>query len=75
MYINKDEQEFNDFMSKLIEKFIKTGIEIEEDYNKLSPNAKIMADNARQNALRCASQIHNINELFIFLTTSKNNIK
>ena len=66
-----EKQEFNNFMTKLVEKIIKTNIEIQEDYNKLSPNAKIMADNARQYILRSVTQIQNINDLINILNNLK----
>ena len=68
---NNERQEFNNFMTKLVEKIIKTNIEIQEDYNKLSPNAKIMADNARQYILRSVTQIQNLNDLINILNNLK----
>lgn len=68
---SNEKQEFNNFMTKLVEKIIKANIEIQEDYNKLSPNAKIMADNARQYILRSVTQIQNLNDLINILNNLK----
>ena len=64
MYMtNNENQEYNEFMSKLANRLIKLNLELQEDYNKLSPNAKIMADKARQNILKGFAQAQNFNDM------------
>lgn len=40
-------------MNKFIRKIIEVNAEIQNDYSKLSHNAKIMVDNTRDEILKC----------------------
>lgn len=70
---SNDRQEFNKFMVKLIEKAFKAADEIQEEYNKLSPNAKAMADNEGEKIRRLIIQMHNFDEVKRVLNNLKNN--
>ena len=64
MYMtNNENQGYNEFMTKLFGKLSKLNSELQNDYNKLSPNAKISVDNTMNNIQGMIAQAQNMNEV------------
>ena len=64
---NNENREYNEFMSKLFLKLSKLNSELNNDYNKLSPNAKVSVDNTMNNIREMISKAQNLNEVIDIL--------
>lgn len=68
---NIENQKYNEFMSKLIDKLFKVYCETQTDYNNLSTNVKLEIDNTFKQIYNCFEKAKNINDVMNFLNSFK----